>query len=58
MTVLIQRQREDVLAVDAAADAVAADTDDHGLAAAGEPLQARLAGIEYDVDQGVGTCGR
>ncbi|MNZ42256.1 hypothetical protein D3C78_598270 [compost metagenome] len=54
---LIQRQREDVLTVDAAADAVAADADDHGCATAGEALQARLAGIECDVDQGVGTCG-
>ena len=39
VTVLIQRQREDVLAVDGAADAVAADGDDHGLAAAGEPCR-------------------
>ena len=57
MAGLIQCQRKDVLAVDAAADAVAADADDHGCATAGEPLQARLAGIECDVDQGVGTCG-
>ena len=57
VALLIQRQRKDVLAVDGAADAVAADGDDHRCTAAGEPLQAGLAGIERDVDQGVGACG-
>ena len=51
VTVLIQRQREDVLAVDGAADAVAADM----VMTTGWPplvsLQAGLAGIECDVDQ-------
>ncbi|MNJ21281.1 hypothetical protein D3C77_156290 [compost metagenome] len=57
VTFLIQRQREDVLAVDAAADAVATDADDNWLAAAGEPLQARLAGIETDAGKGVAAGG-
>ncbi|MNF49998.1 hypothetical protein D3C84_312830 [compost metagenome] len=50
-------QGEHILAVDAAADAVTADADDNGLAAAGEPLQARLAGIEADINQRIAAGG-
>ncbi|MNQ76863.1 hypothetical protein D3C85_917120 [compost metagenome] len=55
MALLIQAQGKDVLAVDAAADAVAADADLNRLAAAGEPLQARLAGVEADIGERVGA---
>ena len=52
-----QGQGKDILAVDRATDAVAADADDHRRAAAGEAPQARLAGIERNVDQRVTAGG-